>query len=256
MTTQIAAFALRVGVNLSNPSFGFLTLSDTVWPMRLLVVEDEKKMAAYLRRALRDEGHDVVEVHDGEEGLTLALSNQFDAIVLDLNLPRRDGLSILRHMRAQGHATPVLILSARGQVEDRISGLNLGADDYLAKPFSMDELLARVATLLRQAETSKPAQLTVGDLTLDLAAHAAERAGIRLELPMREFSLLEFLVRCVGRTLSRAQILEHVWGYHFDPGTNVVDVYIQRLRRKIDDGHERKLIHTVPGLGYRIADEP
>ena len=224
--------------------------------MRLLIVEDEKKMAAYLRRAFREEGHEVEEAHDGEEALALALGQPYDAIVLDLNLPRRDGLSVLRQLRASGRATPVLILSARGQADDRIAGLNLGADDYLPKPFSMDELLARVSTLLRRAETEKRTRLTVGDLTVDTSAHTASRAGQSFDLPMREFGLLEFLVRCAGRTLSRAQILEHVWGYHFDPGTNVVGVYIQRLRRKIDDGHAMKLIHTVPGLGYRLATEP
>jgi two-component system, OmpR family, response regulator len=224
--------------------------------MRLLVVEDEKKMAAYLRRAFCEEGHAVEEAHDGEEALALALGQPFDAIVLDLNLPRRDGLSVLRQLRASGRVTPVLILSARGQADDRITGLNLGADDYLPKPFSMDELVARVGTLLRHAETEKRTRLEVGDLTVDTSAHTASRGGTPVELPMREFGLLEFLVRCAGRTLSRAQILEHVWGYHFDPGTNVVDVYIQRLRRKIDDSHEHKLIQTVPGLGYRLAVEP
>lgn len=224
--------------------------------MRLLVVEDEKKLAAYLRRAFNEEGHAVEEAYDGEEALALALSQPYDAIVLDLNLPRRDGLSVLRQLRANGRATPVLILSARGQADDRITGLNLGADDYLPKPFSMDELVARVGALLRHAETEKRTRLEVGDLTLDTAARTASRGGKPVELPMREFGLLEFLARCAGRTLSRTQILEHVWGYHFDPGTNVVDVYIQRLRRKIDDGHTLKLIHTVPGLGYRLAAEP
>lgn len=223
--------------------------------MRLLVVEDEKKMAAYLRRAFCEEGHAVDESHDGEDALALALVQSYDAIVLDLNLPRRDGLSVLRALRANGCATPVLILSARGQVDDRIAGLNLGADDYLPKPFSMDELLARVSGLLRQAGMGKRTCLTVGDLTIDTVARTANRAGQSIDLPMREFGLLEFLVRCAGRTLSRSQLLEHVWGYHFDPGTNVVDVYIQRLRRKVDDGHGRKLIHTVPGVGYYLADE-
>lgn len=224
--------------------------------MRLLVVEDELKMVAYLRRALNEEGHAVEEAHDGEEGLALALGNPYDAIVLDLNLPRRDGLSVLRQLRASGRATPVLILSARGQADDRITGLNLGADDYLPKPFSMEELLARVGTLLRHSIQEKQVQLQVADLTVNTVAHTASRSGKVLEFPMREFGLLEFLVRCAGRTLSRAQILEHVWGYHFDPGTNVVDVYIQRLRRKVDDGHSLKLIHTVPGLGYRLSEEP
>lgn len=224
--------------------------------MRLLVVEDELKMAAFLRRALHGEGHAVEEAHDGEAGLALAMGNPYDAIVLDLNLPRRDGLSVLRQLRASGRATPVLILSARGQADDRIAGLNLGADDYLPKPFSMEELLARVGSLLRQSSTEKQSTLVVADLKLDTVAHTVERAGKAIELPMREFGLLEFLVRCAGRTLSRAHILEHVWGYHFDPGTNVVDVYIQRLRRKVDDGHALKLIHTVPGLGYRLSEDP
>lgn len=212
-------------------------------------------MAEYLRRALQGEGHAVEEAHNGESGLERALSGEFDAIVLDLNLPRRDGLSVLRQLRASGHATPVLILSARGQADERVAGLNLGADDYLPKPFSMAELLARVSALLRQASAVPQTRHEVDDLVLDSAARRATRAGEALDLPMREFGLLEFLVRCAGRTLSRAQILEHVWGYHFDPGTNLVDVYIQRLRRKIDDGHPRKLIHTVPGLGYRLEPE-
>jgi DNA-binding response OmpR family regulator len=197
----------------------------------------------------------VEEAHDGEAALALALGESFDALVLDLNLPLRDGLSVLRQMRAAGNSTPVLILSARGQPEDRVAGLQLGADDYLSKPFSMEELLARVGALLRRAEARRETRLQVADLTLDIASHEVTRAGQHLELPMREFALLEYLVRCAGRTLSRAQILEHVWGYHFDPGTNVVDVYIQRLRRKVDDGHTLKLIHTVPGLGYRLAAE-
>lgn len=221
--------------------------------MRLLVVEDELKMAAFLQRALSAEGHEVAEVHDGEEALALVLSEDFDAIVLDLNLPRRDGLSVLRQLRAHGKTTPVLILSARGQADDRIAGLNLGADDYLPKPFAMDELLARVSALLRAAGSRKQTRFEIADLVVDTAARTVSRAGQEVSLPMREFGLLEFLVRCAGRTLSRAQILEHVWGYHFDPGTNVVDVYIQRLRRKLDDGHAEPLIETVPGLGYRLA---
>ncbi|MBS0657145.1 MAG: response regulator transcription factor [Verrucomicrobia bacterium] len=223
--------------------------------MRLLVVEDELKMADYLRRALEGEGHAVEEAHDGDEALARALGEPFDAIVLDLNLPRRDGLDVLRQLRAAGRPTPVLILSARGQVDDRVAGLHLGADDYLPKPFAMAELLARVQALLREAVEERPTQLVHEDLVLDVATRSATRAGVRVDLPMREYGLLELLLRCAGRTLSRAQILEHVWGYHFDPGTNLVDVYIQRLRRKIDDAHPRKLIHTVSGLGYRLGAE-
>lgn len=213
-------------------------------------------MADYLRRALLAEGHEVEEAHDGDAALDRALGGGFDAIVLDLNLPRRDGLSVLRLLRAAGRPTPVLILSARGQVDDRIAGLHLGADDYLPKPFSMAELLARVHSLLREAAAERPSRLVVDDLVLDVSARTASRGGSPVELPLREFGLLELLVRCAGRTLSRAEILEHVWGYHFDPGTNLVDVYIQRLRRKFDDPHTRKLIHTVPGLGYRLGAEP
>lgn len=224
--------------------------------MRLLVVEDEKKMTVYLRRALLEEGHEVVEAHDGDTGLARATSEAFDAMVLDLTLPKRDGLSVLRQMRAAGCTTPVLILSARGQAEDRIEGLQLGADDYLPKPFSMAELMARVSALFRRAEEKRENWLRVGDLAMNTSTREVTRGGVAIELPVREFGLLEYLMRCAGRTLSRAQILEHVWGYHFDPGTNVVDVYVQRLRRKLDDRHPQKLIHTVPSLGYRLAPEP
>ncbi len=224
--------------------------------MRLLVVEDEMKMAAYLRQAFEEEGHAVVAVHDGEDALSRALAETFDAMVLDLNLPRRDGLGVLRQMRASGISTPVLILSARNEADDRIAGLQLGADDYLGKPFSMEELRARVASLLRRAQARGDTPVQVADLTIDSKQRTAVRAGRHIELPMREFGLLEYLAQGAGRTLSRAQILEHVWGYHFDPGTNVVDVYIQRLRRKVDDGHKLKLIHTEPGLGYRLAADP
>lgn len=224
--------------------------------MRILVVEDEKKMAAFLRKALQEEGHVVEEAHDGAAALATATGQTFDAMVLDLNLPLLDGLSVLRKMRAAGVSTPVLILSARGQADDRVAGLLLGADDYLPKPFSMGELLARVSTLLRRVEEKRETRLELSDLVLDSASHEVLRAGVRVELPTREFSLLEYLMNCAGRTVSRAQILEHVWGYHFDPGTNVVDVYIQRLRRKLDDGHARKLIHTVPGEGYRLSLDP
>lgn len=225
-------------------------------PMRLLIVEDEVKMSAYLRRAFAEEGHAVEVAHDGDQALALALDRHFDAMVLDLNLPRRDGLNVLRQLRASGRATPVLILSARGQSEDRITGLQLGADDYLAKPFSMEELRARVSTLMRRPEAPPDACPRVADLTIDPARREVSRAGRRIELSLREYGLLEYLGRCAGRTLSRAQIIEHVWGYHFDPGTNVVEVYIQRLRRKVDDSHAQKLIHTLPGLGYRLAAEP
>ncbi len=223
--------------------------------MRVLVVEDEKKTAAFIRKALQAESFAVDVSHNGTEALSLATSTPFDAIVLDIMLPGQDGLSVLRQLRERQNATPILLLSARGQVNERVEGLNAGADDYLPKPFVLAELIARVRSLgRRRVKEAKPAELRVADLTLDTIARQARRGGNSFELTTREYRLLEFLMRSAGRICGRMTILEHVWEYDFDPGTNLVDVYVKRLREKIDDGSEVKLLHTVRGAGYVMKE--
>ncbi len=224
--------------------------------MRILVVEDEKKIAQLLRKGLSAEGFSIDYCADGEDGLALALSTPFDAIVLDVMLPGRDGLSVLRQLRDKKICTPVLLLTARGEVSERIEGLNLGADDYMAKPFSMDELVARLRALLRRTSGEKLSFYKVEDLSMNLISREVNRAGRKVELTAREFALLEFLMRAPGRVFTRTQIHEKVWDYNFDPGTNLVDVYIQRLRRKVDDGATPKLIQTVRGVGYSVNPLP
>src|SRR5262245_1758158 len=220
--------------------------------MRVLVVEDEKKMAAFIRKALAAEGLAVDVLHDGDAALTAAATTAFDAIILDIMLPGRDGLSALRLLRERGVATPVLLLTARGEVDERVEGLNAGADDYLAKPFVIAELVARVRALGRRGGDSRSAILRVRDLRLDTISHQAERNGVKIELTAREYRLLEFLMRSAGRICGRMAILEKVWDYNFDPGSNLVDVNVMRLREKIDENFEPKLLHTVRGLGYVI----
>jgi len=222
--------------------------------MRVLVVEDDKKTASFIRKALQGEGFAVDVCHDGEEGLAAARMTPFDAVVLDVMLPGRDGLNVLRELRAQSVGTPVLLLSARGEVNERVEGLNAGADDYLPKPFVLAELVARVKALGRRGGESKPALLRVADLTLDSLTHLAARGGAAIELTAREYRLLEFLMRSAGRICGRMAILEKVWDYDFDPGSNLVDVNIMRLREKIDAEFEPKLLQTVRGLGYMIKD--
>ena len=222
--------------------------------MRVLVVEDEKKTASFIRKALQAESFAVDVCHDGAEALLLAANAPFDAIVLDIMLPGRDGLSVLKQLRAQKNQTPVLLLSARGQVDERVEGLNAGADDYLPKPFALAELIARVRSLGRRAGEPKSITLRAGDLTLDTVTRQAQRGGKSFELTTREYRLLEFLMRTPGRICGRMAILEKVWDYDFDPGTNLVDVYIKRLREKIDEGFEPKLLHTVRGVGYVIKE--
>ena len=222
--------------------------------MRVLVVEDEKKTASFIRKALQAEGFAVDVCHNGDEAWAAARLTPFDAIVLDIMLPGRDGLSLLRQLRAQRNGTPVLLLSARGEVNERVEGLNLGADDYLPKPFVLAELIARVRALGRRGGESKPAILKVGDLTLDTVTRQAQRKGVSIELTTREYRLLEFLMRSAGRICGRMAILEKVWDYDFDPGTNMVDVNIMRLREKIDADFEPKLLHTVRGIGYMIKE--
>ncbi len=222
--------------------------------MHILVVEDEKRLAFLLRRVLLEERHTVDLAHDGHAGLDLAESGTYDVVVLDVMLPGIDGIEICRQMRADGVMSPVLMLTARGSVEDRVVGLNVGADDYLTKPFAMEELLARINALLRRRDRSFEAtpQLTVGDLTLDLVRHEARRAGRVIELTAKEFALLEYLMRHPGQALTRTQIIDAVWRYDLEALSNVVDIYIHYLRDKIDSGFSRPLIKTVRGMGYKI----
>jgi two-component system, OmpR family, response regulator len=222
--------------------------------MRILVVEDEKKIATFVQGGLKECGFVVDVVHRGDEALDIILDHHFDAVVLDIMLPGRDGLSILRVLRERANCVPVLILTARGEISEKVEGLNLGADDYLAKPFSIDELAARVRALIRRNSGETLLRYRVNDLTLDLATRAVRRGSRRIDLTAREFSVLECLMRSPGRVFTRTQLCQHVWEYHFDPESNLVDVYIQRLRRKVDDGEPIKLIQTVRGAGYRIGD--
>jgi len=224
--------------------------------MRVLVVEDEKKTAAFVRKALQAEGFAVDVCGRGDDALAATTATPFDGIVLDIMLPGRDGLSVLRQLRERGDKTPVLLLSARGAVNERVEGLNLGADDYLPKPFIIAELVARVRALGRRGGESKSTVLRVADLALDTVSHRAQRGGKTFELTAREFRLLEFLMRSAGRIYGRMTIIEKVWDYDFDPGTNLVDVYIKRLREKIDDGFEPKLLQTVRGIGYVMKETP
>jgi len=218
--------------------------------MRVLVVEDEKKTASFIRKALQVEGHAVDVLHNGTEALTAIGTTPFDVIVLDVMLPGRDGLSVVRQMRDKNISTPVLLLTARGEVGEKVQGLNAGADDYLSKPFALDELIARVRALGRRNVEAKSMLLRVGDLTLDTVTRKVKRGDTPIDLARREYLLLEFLMRSTGRICGRMAIVEKVWEYDFDPGTNLVDVYIMRLREKIDAGFEPKLLQTVRGVGY------
>jgi DNA-binding response OmpR family regulator len=218
--------------------------------MRVLLVEDDKKTAAFVAKALKAEGFAVDQLDDGDEALAVLSTTAFDGVVLDIMLKGRDGLSVLKQMRARENRTPVLLLSARGALNERVEGLNAGADDYLAKPFALDEVVARVRALARRGGDSKMAVLTVGDLTLDTISRVAKRGGREVELTSREFRLLEYLMRSAGRVCSRMMILEKVWEYNFDPGSNVVDVYVGRLREKIDADPGPRLLHSVRGEGY------
>src|SRR5450432_2375058 len=224
--------------------------------MRVLVVEDERKTASFVRKALQAESFAVDVMANGEDALLAAAGTPFDVIVLDIMLPGRDGLSVLRQLRERKNTTPVLLLSARGEVNERIEGLNLGADDYLPKPFELAELVARVRALTRRGGENKSSVLRVADLMLDTLTRKAQRGKTTIELTPREYRLLEFLMRSSGQLCGRMMILEKVWDYDFDPGTNLVDVYIKRLREKIDAGFEPKLLHTVRGTGYVLRAGP
>jgi two-component system, OmpR family, response regulator len=219
--------------------------------MRVLIVEDDATIADFVAGGLTEAGYAVDIAPDGERGVELASSGTYDAAIVDIMLPKLDGLALIDRIRARGIRTPVLILSARRSVDDRVKGLQAGGDDYLTKPFAFAELLARLQALIRRSTgQAEPTRLSIADLTLDLLARVAERAGRAIELRPREFSLLEYLLRNQGRVLTKTMILSHVWGYNFDPGTNVVDVLVSRLREKVDRDFDPKLIHTVRGVGY------
>jgi len=221
--------------------------------MRILVVEDDKKIASFVARGLKEAGFAVDQAENGEDGLRLALAHPYDTAVMDLMLPKLDGLSLIEKLRKKKVLTPVLILSAKRSVDDRVKGLQAGGDDYLTKPFSFVELLARIQALIRRAtRETEPTRLLAGDLAIDLLAREVTRAGSRIELQPREFALLEYLMRNAGRVVSKTMILEHVWGYDFDPLTNVVDVLVSRLRNKVDREFEKKLIQTHRGVGYAL----
>jgi two-component system OmpR family response regulator len=219
--------------------------------MRILLIEDDAKIASFIEKGLKEAGFYVDSCGDGQAGLDLALSVTYDAAVVDLMLPKLDGLSVIQMMRAENVNTPILILSARQSVDDRIQGLQRGGDDYMIKPFSFSELLARVQALIRRDQkNTQPMFLKVGDLEMDLLKHEIYRGGERIELPAKEYALLEYLMRHPGMVLSKTAILERVYDYSFDPQTNVVDVLVCRLRNKIDKDFEGKMIHTVRGMGY------
>jgi heavy metal response regulator len=221
--------------------------------MRLLVIEDDAKIASFIVKGFEQSGFAVDHARDGREGLFLAQTGPYDAAVIDVMLPGLDGLSIIAEIRKAKVATPVIILSAKRSVEDRVRGLQSGSDDYLVKPFTFAELLARVQALIRRStQVTEPSRLTVGDLAIDLIRREVVRSGQRIELQPREFSLLEYLMRQPGRVVSKTMILEHIWNYHFDPQTNVVDVLVCRLRNKVDKGFQQKLISTIRGVGYAI----
>jgi len=221
--------------------------------MRLLIIEDDRDAADYLVKAFREVGHVADRAADGEEGLALALDGQYDVLVVDRMLPKRDGLSVIGTLRAKNIATPVLILSALGQVDDRVKGLRAGGDDYLPKPYSFSELLARVEVLARRhGGRSEETVYRVGDLELDRLSHRVSRGATEIALQPREFRLLEYLMKHAGQVVTRTMLLENVWDYHFDPQTNVIDVHMSRLRSKIDKGFARSLLHTVRGAGYVI----
>jgi two-component system OmpR family response regulator len=223
--------------------------------MRVLVIEDDREIAHFLQKGLKESGHGADLVDDGEAGLEMARSGDYDVLIVDRMLPRRDGLSVIQTIRAEGNRTPVLILSALGEVDDRVKGLKAGGDDYLTKPFALSELLARIEALARRpAPEEQVTRYSVGDLTLDRLSHKVNRGGQAILLQPREFRLLEYLMRNAGQVVTRTMLLQNVWDYNFDPQTNVIDVHISRLRGKIDKGFARPLLHTVRGSGYMVRD--
>lgn len=220
--------------------------------MKILVVEDEKKVGAFIKKGLEEDSYSVELAYDGDKGEELAVAQNFDLIILDILMPKKDGLTLLKELRAKQISTPVLMITAKGSVDDKVKGLDSGADDYLVKPFAIAELLARVRSLLRRGPAEKSTSLVVGDLALDLVSHKARRGQKLIDLTAKEYTLLEYFMRNANRVLSRTIISEHIWNYNFDTGTNIIDVYINHLRNKIDGGFDKKLIHTVRGVGYMM----
>ncbi len=225
--------------------------------MRILVIEDERKVTSFIKHGLEEEKYIVDTAFDGITGFELAINNQFDAILLDLMLPGKDGFTILKELRDSGVLTPILILTARGSTEERVQGLDLGADDYLTKPFSFEELTARLRSILRRSSSEKSTKLRCSDLVLDTVAHFAYRFGNEIELTTKEYALLEYLIRNKNRILSRSTITQHVWRHNFDPESNIIDVYVKRLRSKIENEDGSKpLIQSIRGVGYRMRELP
>ncbi|MEK9138311.1 MAG: response regulator transcription factor, partial [Bacteroidota bacterium] len=223
--------------------------------MRILVVEDEKKVARFIQQGLEEEHYTADVAHDGEEGLRMAESENYDLLILDVMLPKRSGLELIKEFRARKGTAPALMLTAKGTTEDKVAGLDSGADDYLTKPFAFAELLARVRSLLRRGLKEKSTILTIADLELDTVTHKARRAGRTIELTAKEYALLEYFLRNKERVLSRTIIAEHIWDYNFDTGTNIIDVYVNHLRNKIERDGEVRLIHAVRGVGYVMKEE-
>jgi two-component system OmpR family response regulator len=223
--------------------------------MRLLLVEDDPKIASFILKGMKAAGYAIDHAPDGEDGLHMAITEPYDAAIIDIMLPKLDGLSLIERMRNEKVNIPVIILSAKGSIDDRVKGLQIGGDDYLTKPFAFSELLARVQALIRRGGgVSEPTRLTFGELSMNLLTREVTRGGQKIDLRRLEFSLLEYLMRNVGRVVSKTMIMEHVWDYSFDPQTNVVEARICRLRDKIDRGFEKKLIHTVRGVGYVLKE--
>ncbi|OGP53915.1 MAG: DNA-binding response regulator [Deltaproteobacteria bacterium RBG_13_52_11] len=222
--------------------------------MRILVVEDEKKVASFLKKGLEEEYYAVDCAYDGEEALFMVETNDYDLVILDIMLPKIDGLEVLERVRDKGLTIPVLMLTAKDSVEDVVRGLDAGGDDYLTKPFAFAELLARVRALFRRKEREPAGELRVADLVLDPVAHKVSRGGEEIELTAKEYALLEYLMRHANRVVTRTMITEHVWDYHFDPMTNVIDVYVNHLRKKVDPNSSRRLIHTIRGVGYILKE--
>jgi heavy metal response regulator len=222
--------------------------------MRVLIVEDEKKVAAFIKKGLEEETYAVDTAHNGEDGLHMGLENQYDLIILDLMLPVINGLEVLSRLRENKVDTPILLLTAKDSVEDKVTGLNTGADDYLTKPFAFSELLARIRVLLRRGKAETKTVLQIKGLSLDLVSHKVKRNDEEIELTGKEYSLLEYFMRNQGKVLTRTMIAEHVWDYNFDTFTNVIDVYVNHLRKKIDKGYPEKLLHTLRGVGYIMKE--